>query len=130
MKKIVKDMWIITITFFCIFFLISSNTYATSISDIFTKADEFITMGQSGTVATISENSMQEMSRLLYNVLLIIGIVIAVILGIIIGIKFMTGSVEEKAKVKETLIAYIAGCVVIFGAFGIWKLMINIFSNI
>ena len=42
----------------------------------------------------------------------------------------MTGSVAEKAQVKETLIPYVAGCVVIFGAFGIWKLIIEIMKAV
>ena len=42
----------------------------------------------------------------------------------------MTGSASEKAQVKETLIPYVVGCVVVFGAFGIWKLVINIFNQI
>ena len=40
------------------------------------------------------------------------------------------GSVSEKANVKETLIPYIAGCIVIFGAFGIWKLVVTIMSKV
>ena len=69
------------------------------------------------------------MSDLIYNLLLIIAIVVAVIVGLVIGIQFMTGSVAQKAKVKETLIPYIAGCIVIFGAFGIWKLVVEILSQ-
>ena len=42
----------------------------------------------------------------------------------------MTGSVSQKAKIKETLIPYIAGCIVIFGAFGIWKLVVTIMSSV
>ena len=72
---------------------------------------------------------IQDMSNLIYNILLIIGVVVAVIVGLIIGIKFMTGSVEEKAKVKETFVAYIAGCVVVFGAFTIWKVVVTIIQS-
>lgn len=38
-----------------------------------------------------------------------VGIVIAVIALLIIGIKYMTGSVEEKAEYKKTMIPYIIG---------------------
>ena len=69
------------------------------------------------------------MSDVLYNILLAIAIVAAVIMGLFIGIRFMTGSIEQKAKIKETLIVYIAGCVIAFGAFGIWRLVINIMSQ-
>ena len=66
----------------------------------------------------------------LYNILLTIGIVLAVLGGIYLGIKFMMSSAEGKAQVKESLIPYIAGCVVIFGAFIIWKLAIVLLSGL
>ena len=47
-------------------------------------------------------------------------------MGAILGIQFITGSVEQKAKVKDSLIPFIVGCVAIFGAFGIWKLVITL----
>ena len=53
----------------------------------------------------------------------------AVIIGLIIAIQFMTGSVAQRAKVKETLIAYVVGCVVVFGAFTIWALVVNIIQS-
>lgn len=129
MKKIVNRILILILICFSIFSLISSKIYAASISDIFTKADDFITKGQSSTKKGISEDTIQDMSKILYNTLLIIGIVVAIIIGIMIGIKFMTGSIEEKAKVKETLIAYVAGCVVVFGAFTIWKIVVTILQS-
>ena len=57
-------------------------------------------------------------------------LIIAFIIGMILAMQFMTGSIEAKSKVKESLIPYIAGCVVIFGAFGIWKLVVIILRNI
>ena len=73
---------------------------------------------------------MRDLSNDLYNILLVVGIVIALIIGMILGIQFMTGSVEQKAKVKDSLIPYVAGCVVIFGAFGIWKLVVTLMQGI
>ena len=130
MKEVVIKIFIIMLVNFCIFSLLTSNSYATSISDIFTKADDFIEQGQSSaSESTIPEEKIQEISEILYNILLIIGVVVAVIIGIIIGINFMTGSVEEKAKVKEMFIVYIVGCIVVFGAFTIWKLVVTILQS-
>ena len=42
----------------------------------------------------------------------------------------MVGSVDQKAKVKDSLIQYIVGCIVIFGAFGIWKIVLTILENV
>ena len=41
----------------------------------------------------------------------------------------MIGSVEEKAKIKDSMVPFIIGCLVAFGAFGIWELAIQIGNN-
>ena len=64
----------------------------------------------------------------IYNILTISGMIIAVIVGTILGIKFMVSSIEEKAKIKEILIVYIIGCVVLVGAFSLWKIIVNLMS--
>lgn len=129
-KNIVNKIFIMIFIILCIFSssLVTTKVYAGKISDIFTQADDFIGKGDS-TISTIGQTEMQELSETIYNVLLIIGIIVAVIIGMIIGIKFMTGSVEEKAKVKETLIPYIAGCIVVFGAFTIWRLVVIVMQS-
>ncbi len=105
------------------------NTYGAgkkSADDIMKGADSFL---QSGTEKAVDTASLQETSEFFFNLLLAFGMVAAVIVGMIIGIKFMTSSIEEKAKIKELLVPYVVSCVVIFGAFGIWKIAVNIFTN-
>ncbi len=94
------------------------------LSNIITGGQDFINKGNGS--APIDSESLKQLSDTIYNILLILGIVIAVIIGTILGIQFITGSVEQKAKIKDSLIPFIVGCVVIFGAFGIWKLVVNI----
>ncbi len=43
-----------------------------------------------------------------------IGIILSVIILIVIGIKYMMGSVEEKANYKQTLLPYLIGAVLVF----------------
>lgn len=69
------------------------------------------------------------MSNTIYSILLAIGIVIAVIVGLLLGMKFITGGIEEKAEVKAMLVPYIVGCVVLFGAFTIWKIVVDILQS-
>lgn len=82
-----------------------------------------------GTKGTVKEAKLKSTSNFIYNILLGIAMVVAVIIGMIIGIQFMVVSVEEKAKIKEALVPYVVGCIVVFGAFGIWKLAMNILSK-
>lgn len=126
MKKTVKKVMLTITLLLSIFLLISPSVYG--ISDMFTQADNFIKKENSNTI-TIPEEKLQSLSETLYNVLLIIGIILAVIIGLILGIKFMTGSIEEKVKVKETLIPYVAGCIIIFGAFTIWKVVVVVLQS-
>lgn len=120
MKKRVFLILIIFILMICSTHIVQ----ATTISNIMQGADNFITNGSSSSV--IANDKLKDASDIIYNTLLIVGTVIAVIVGAILGIQFITGSVEQKAKVKDSLIPFIVGCVVIFGAFGIWKLVITI----
>lgn len=108
-----------------------SYTKAISIKDIIQSGDDFIDEGKDGqSSTTIPEEDISGITSPLYNILLIIGTIIAAFVGIVLGIQFITGSVEAKSKVKESLIPYFAGCVVIFGAFGIWKLAVILLRNL
>lgn len=91
-------------------------------------ADNFVDSGKTSPSA-IDETKLKEGSGTLYNVLLTIGVAAAVITGVVLGIQFITGSIEQKAKVKDSLIPFVVGCIIIFGAFGIWKLVITILNN-
>ena len=55
---------------------------------------------------------------------MIVGVALTAIIGVVLGIKFMIASVEDKAKVKEAFVPYIMGCIVIYGAFGIWRVFL------
>lgn len=90
------------------------------------QADSFLNSGSDN--ITADKDKIKAISSDIYNILLYIGIAASVIVGAILGIQFMMASAEDKAKVKEALIPYIIGCFVIFGAFGIWRVAILIFT--
>lgn len=103
---------------------------AEGISDVIKGGDDFIASGNNDTFSTIDETVLKSASDVIYNILLIIGMCIAVIVAGMLGIKFMIGSVEEKAQIKDAFVPFIIGCIVVFGAFGLWKIAINLFSGI
>lgn len=41
----------------------------------------------------------------------------------------MMGSASQKAETKELIVPYVVGCVVIFGAFTIWKIVIELLNQ-
>ena len=78
----------------------------------------------------IDNQKLNNASSTMFNILTSVGIVTTVIVGIMLGIIFMVASANDKAKVKEALFPYLIGCIVIFGAFGIWRIVVNTFDGI
>lgn len=50
------------------------------------------------------------------GIIMIFGVILAVMILIVIGIKYMTGSVEEKAGYKKALTPYAVGCIILVAA--------------
>lgn len=125
MKKYKKLLINIMVIFIILFNLFIPNAYAGPLQDIMNRAEGFVNNGENGG-NVINNDALREGSNTLYNVLLVIGIAVAFIWGIVLGIQFVTGSLGEKADVKKNLIVYIIGCIIIFGAFGIWKLLLQL----
>lgn len=59
----------------------------------------------------------------------IVGTIASIVTLIILGIKYMTGSVEEKAEYKKTLMPYLIGAVFVLGATNITKWIYDASQN-
>lgn len=57
------------------------------------------------------------------GIIRVIGIIVAVGVVMVIGIKFMTGSAEERAEYKKTMLPYLIGAVLIFATTNILDMM-------
>lgn len=125
MKKYKKLLINIMVIFIILFNLFIPNAYAGPLQDIMNRAEGFVNNGENGG-NVINNDALKEGSNTLYNVLLVIGIAVTFIWGIVLGIQFITGSLGEKADVKKNLIVYLIGCIIIFGAFGIWRLLLQL----
>ncbi len=127
---------ILSILLICAFLVLSITNinYAAPVSEdrnqtidqVMGGAENFIS--GANTENTISQSSLKNTIDLIYNILLAVGIIVAVVAGAILGVQFMVASADGKAELKERLVPYVVGCVVIFGAFGIWKIVM-IFIN-
>ena len=102
------------------------NNAEESLEDVITDADNFVNNGE----LKINTTTLSNFSKTMYNILLAVGVVVAVIMGGIIGIKLMTGSIEEQVKAKQLLVPYVVGCIIVFGGFGIWKLVVTVLSGL
>lgn len=122
---IIISMIVINIILFNI-----NSVQAAGMSDVISGGDKFISAGSEDNTIKLDKSKLKSTSDMVYNILLISAMCIASIYTVILGIKFMIGSVEEKAQVKDALIPFIIGCVVAFGAFGIWKIFITIGNSL
>ena len=95
------------------------------VSGIISSGDNFIKAGKNEN-DVVDTTKMQSTSKEIVNILIVIGMCVAVVTIAVLGIKFMLGSIEEKAQIKESLVPFIIGCIVVFGAFGIWEIFITI----
>lgn len=98
------------------------------LDDIINRGDNFVNQGDPNNA--ISENNVKEVSDGIFAIVVVIGIVVAIVAAVVIGVQFVTASVEEKAQLKEKLIPLLVGAAIIFGAVGIWRLVVNILQGV
>ena len=125
-KKIIS---VLAILIMMVSIIPCGSSYAETFDDIVTSGQEFIKDGQNKKT-TLNGDSMQKMSGSIYNILLTAAIIIAVAVGCLLGIQFIFGSIETQVKVKETLVPFVVGCIIVFGAFTIWKLVVTLGANV
>ena len=120
----IKKTIILLISIILIFSLPTySNADGFSIDSIFQGADDFI---QQGTPPT---QDLVPLSKTVSNILRTVAVAVTAISIGVMGISFATQSVEDKAKVKESMVPWVIGIIVSFGAFGIWEFAISIFNQ-
>lgn len=78
-----------------------------------------------------SENGKPvKFAQTIMSVITTVGIVIAVITIIFMGIKFMMGSLEEKAEYKKMMLPYLIGAIFLFGASTIVKIIFSMVKDL
>lgn len=122
-----KLIFIISI---CIILILSipliSNAF--SFGELITDVKSFESAG--GNTANSKEGQLKNISNSVSNILLTIALGVTVISAAAMGINFVIQSVEDKAKIKESMVPWIIGIFVSFGAYGIWRITMGIFSGI
>ena len=109
MKKTIKMLILILM----IIFLLSTVTYALTLDEL-----------KGGGAET---GKIHEVGNKLVTYISVIGSIVSVIALVALGIKYMLGSVEEKAEYKKTLMPYVIGAVLVFSASSIAGIIYNMF---
>ena len=100
MKKVIKILLSLIV--------IILMTFSITISYGFGVGD--LTGDQTGTSTLLTTG------KNIVSVITTIGIVVSTIVVAVLGVKYMIGSVEERAEYKKTLMPYFIGAVLVFGA--------------
>ncbi len=72
----------------------------------------------------------EDIGRNALGIIATIGMVVAVTMAIVLGIKYMTVAANEKADIKKSLIPYVVGAAILFGASGIVSFLANTITSL
>ena len=80
--------------------------------------------------STVGSDKIKSVGSTIATILRNVGIVVAVVILMVLGLKYMMGSAEEKAEYKKTMIPYVVGAALLFGASAIAGEVVDMTSNI
>ncbi len=105
----------------------TSNTTG-SFSDWQQQAEDFINRGKQNQTITTKDaiTSLLPVGRLLVG----IATIVLVIVGSIMGVKYMIAGANEKAQLKQKLIYYVISVVLVYGAIGIFTMVVGLMNSI
>ena len=96
-----------------------------STGSLVNKAKTFVGNGQAG-IGNVNTSVITSGVTSIASILVTIGAFILVILTIILGIQYMTSPPQRQAALRSQMIGLLWAYVVVFGAYGIWNIAVNI----
>ena len=117
MKKAYKVLSVLMVVLMLV--CISTNVFAAfDVNQISASAD------------TNADTAITNIGSTILTIVTNVGMILAIIIVAILGVKYMMGSTEEKAEYKKTLMPYLIGAVLVFGASAIGKAVINLGTSL
>ena len=80
--------------------------------------------------ASDAQDQVTNIGNQIIGIITTVGVVVAVVVLLVLGIKYMMGSASEKAEYKKTMIPYLVGALLIFGASAITKVVVSLGAGI
>lgn len=80
--------------------------------------------------AGASSRKLEEKAETILGVIQVVGVIVSVVMLIAIGLKYMLGSIEERAEYKETLKPYLIGAFILFSGTTVPQLIYQIAKNL
>ena len=120
------------IALFSVFNIFTCKVYANegdlSSGTILQEGRNFIDNGNSQT--PIKWDEIKKNILPIAHILVAIATIVFMIVGMIMGIKYMISGADERAGIKQKLIWLIIAMVVVYGATGIYNIVVDIMQNI
>lgn len=102
-----KRMLIVCITVFILFTMF--NILKVYADDVTTNPNYY-----HPTIISPQEPKVEEKVGKILGIINVVGVIVSVVTLMVIGIKYMVGSLEEKAEYKKTMIYYLLGAALLF----------------
>lgn len=116
-----KNKIIKIIVLFAIVLTIFGNYNVQAINNPLDNPDQYNPMG-----VREDDQAMEDMTETVLGVINIVGIIASVVVLMIMGIKYMLGSIEEKAEYKKSMTSYVIGAILLFAVPTIANILYNI----
>ena len=127
MKKILSEFLLIVIIISIMSLLYSAINYKVEAASQF---DPNPYTAQIENDRTTNTSEISNMGKLIIGLIRGIGTAVSVIVLAVLGIKYMTGSVEERAEYKQTLLPYFIGAIMTFGISNLLPIIVNLAKSI
>ncbi len=107
---------------------LASDKSITGFGDWVQQAKDFINKGNQGSKISTADAiaAFVPIGRILVGV----ATIVLVVVGLIFGVKYMIAGANEKAQLKQKLIYYIISVVLVYGAVGIFSIVIAVMNNL
>ena len=75
-------------------------------------------------------SKLQDIGNAIIGAIRAIGTIVSVAIFAVLGIKYMTGSVEERAEYKKTMVPYLIGALLLFGITSLLGIIVNVVQSL
>ena len=130
--------YLIDILIIALIRIVPTNVYADTYSDTFEESGgKGIRIADRGDLGDLEQFNgsgtdsakLKSMTGIVLGVIQIIGTISSVVVLMVLGIKYMLGSVEEKAEYKKNFVPYLVGAVLLFAGTAIPQLIYQIMKG-
>ena len=125
-EKMKKILYITVISLFLIFSFVNNVIAVNIIQEFYNVTENPGAYKPNSSTSATGTDQLKDMANHAIGALQVIGTVLSVAILGVLGIKYMMGSVDEKAEYKKTLRPYLIGAIMVFGITNILAIIVKI----